>query len=265
MEKARIIFLGSGGGRKVTTSQARATGGFVIQAGSEQIHVDPGPGAVVRAAQFGVDTRNTSIVLVSHFHVDHSNDINVLANIITFGGKEKKGVFITGEFDDNCNLADYHLKSIERHVKIKPGDKAEVRKIIIKATQTKGHKVKTMGFKIFTPDFVIGYTSDTDFFPELIKEFKGCDIMIVNTLKPKNMKLKGHMNSDDAAKLLKGVKPKLGILQHFGVSMLKANPVYEARDIQKESGVQTIAANDGLVIDPISYSAKLKQKTMNLY
>ncbi len=73
------------------------------------------------------------------------------------------------------------------------------------------------------------------------------------------------MNSDEVIRLLKSVRPKLAILQHFGNSMLKANPVYEAREIQKQSGIQTIAAQDGMVIDTMSYSSNLKQKTINLY
>jgi len=265
MQKSQIVFLGSGGGRKVIATQERATGGFVIQAGGEQIHVDPGPGAVVHAKRFDVNVKETSMVLVSHFHVDHCNDINVLANIMTFGGKEKKGVFITGEFDNQCNLTDYYRDSVEKHVNVKQGDKVEWKDIIVRATSTQGHKIDTIGYKIFTPDFVVGYTSDTDFFPKLVDEFKGSDIMVVNTLKPKNMVLKGHMNSDDVVKLLEGVKPKLAVLQHFGQSMLKANPVYEARYIQKKSGVRTIAAHDGFVVDPLTYSTSLKQKTINLY
>lgn len=265
MEKSNIIFLGSGGGRKITASQQRATGGFVLQVGKEQIHVDPGAGAIVRAAQFGIDTRNTSMILVSHFHIDHSNDVNAIIDAITFGGKESGGVLITGEFSEKDNLTEFHRNAIKKHIQLKPSEKSEMGDIIVKATKTEGHGADTVGYKIFTPKFVLGYTSDTSFFPELAKEFKDCDILIVNALKPKNKKLKGHMNSEDVAKFLKDVKPRLAVLQHFGNSMLKANPLYEAREVQKQSGVQTIAAQDGLIVDTLTYSTSLKQKTMNLY
>ena len=43
----KITFLGSGGGRIVVAHQLRSTGGFVINIGTKQIHVDPGPGALV--------------------------------------------------------------------------------------------------------------------------------------------------------------------------------------------------------------------------
>ncbi|MDP2934653.1 MAG: MBL fold metallo-hydrolase, partial [bacterium] len=56
-----------------------------------------------------------------------------------------------------------------------------------------------------------------------------------------------HMNSDDVVELLKGVKPKMAILQHFGRSMIEAGPAAEAVEIQTKSGVKTVAAQDGLV------------------
>lgn len=262
---AKIIFLGSGGGRKVTATQERATGGFVIKFGKEQIHVDPGPGALVFAKQFGVDVRETTAVLVSHFHVDHSNDVNAVIDAITFGGKDKKGILATGTVTQRDLLSDFHKESIGKHAQLKPGDKVNIGNIIVKATKTFGHDVDTVGFKILTPEFVLGYTSDTSYFKELSDEFKGCNIMIVNTLKPSGKSINGHLSSVETAKLLKEVKPKLAILQHFGRSMLEANPMYEARSVQRESGIQTVAAQDGLIINPISYSANTNQKIVSLY
>jgi hypothetical protein len=47
--------------------------------------------------------------------------------------------------------------------------------------------------------------------------------------------------------------------------MLDANPMYETRDIKMQSGVQVIAAEDGMTLDPASYSAEMRQKTLNLF
>ena len=42
-------------------------------------------------------------------------------------------------------------------------------------------------------------------------------------------------------------------------------PLYEARKIQKKTGIQIISAKDGMVINPISYSSGLRQKTLKMY
>ena len=74
-----------------------------------------------------------------------------------------------------------------------------------------------------------------------------------------------HLNSDDAVKIIKSVNPKLAIITHFGVKMIKSDPMYEGREIQKKTNVQVISAKDGMVINPISYSAKSSQKRLSSY
>ena len=47
----KLTFLGSGGGRFATITQKRMTGGFRIDdIDGMNIHVDPGPGALVERA-----------------------------------------------------------------------------------------------------------------------------------------------------------------------------------------------------------------------
>ena len=47
-----IIILGSGGGRHHVRTQYRATGGLLFKFNNIQVHIDPGPGAIVRLNQF---------------------------------------------------------------------------------------------------------------------------------------------------------------------------------------------------------------------
>ncbi len=53
--------------------------------------------------------------------------------------------------------------------------------------------------------------------------------------------------------MISQVRPRLAIITHFGLEMLKADPLNEAREIQRITGVQTIAAQDGLIVSPGSY------------
>ncbi len=267
----KIVFLGTGGARFVVAKQFRATGGFVLQYGNEQIHIDPGPGALVRARQFDVDIEKNTAVLVSHDHLDHCNDVNAVIDAMTKGGITKKGVLIAakpvvkGTKDKYPYLTTYHAKCIPKIVIAEPGKRTSLNNISITPTKAKHDAPGTVGFKIITPKFTLGYTSDTDWFRGIEKEYKGCDIMIIDNLRCFGKKYKGHFSSAETVKLLQKVKPKLAIIQHFGMTMLKANPVYEAREIQKKSKVQTIAATDGMHVDPISYSAKSGQTTLSNY
>ena len=52
---ARIIFLGTAGSTAVVSKQLRASGGIIIQVEDLQFHLDPGPGALVKAKEYGVN------------------------------------------------------------------------------------------------------------------------------------------------------------------------------------------------------------------
>jgi ribonuclease BN (tRNA processing enzyme) len=266
----KIIFLGTGGDEAVVGKQIRASGGIVIQLEDCQFHIDPGPGALVRAAQLGVNPRENTAVLVSHAHINHCNDLNAVISAMTHNGLDKKGVLITsnlvvnGDENEWPYLTKYHQGLVERVIVVKPGQKVGVEDFEIHALAT-NHNIENIGFKFFTPQFVLTYTSDTGYSQELLMQYGKSDIVVLNVQNPSGVKNKYQLSSDDAVKIIKKAKPRLAIITHFGNKMISVDPLYEAREIQKQTGVQILAARDGLVVNPISYSASLKQRTLNLY
>lgn len=250
----RIIFLGSGGSRIITATQIVATGGFVIQVGGYQIWVDPGPGALVRAKECKVRASDTDIIFCSHHHIDHSNDINAVIDAMTIGGVRQKGVLIStkttieGADDNSPVLLNFYKKSLKETYPLSVGDSVKIKDLTFKATPT-SHDCDAIGLRLETPHGAIGFTSDTALTPELIAAFKGCTILIADVLRPGKEKWKTHMNSGNAAELFKETKPRIGIITAFGMKLLKANPAWEARDIQKESDTVVYAAKEGLKID----------------
>lgn len=65
---------------------------------------------------------------------------------------------------------------------------------------------------------------------------------------------------DDHIKVLEHSKPKLAILTGF--EKIDPSPVYRAREVQQYYGVQTIAAQDGLLVDVQAYDALSSQKSL---
>ena len=91
---SKIIFLGTGGDKSVIGRQIRASGGIIIQNNNLQFHLDPGPGALVKAKEFGINPRATTALLVSHNHLGHCNDVNAVIDAMTLSGLDKRGVLI---------------------------------------------------------------------------------------------------------------------------------------------------------------------------
>lgn len=257
----RATFLGTAGGRIVIMTQVRASGGFVLEMDNERIHVDPGPGALVRAKQYGVKLRKLTGLIVSHAHPDHYTDAEMVIESMTEGTRKKKGILIGNENvikggkEYRPAISPFHLKLVERYEILRPGEKTKIGNIEIRATPTKHGEEKALGF-VFKGSKTFGYVGDGEYFEGQEKHFKGCDYLLVNVLRPRNVKWPEHMNTNQAAKLIGLVKPRLAILQHFGMIMLRANPEREAKWIEKQTGVRTIAARDGMKIDFEKESSK---------
>jgi len=262
------MFLGTAGDSFVVSKQLRSSAGIIVRSGDNQFHIDPGPGSLVRAKEFDVNLRANTAIIATHKHLGHCNDVNAVIDAMTYSGFDKKGVLITnqtvvnGTADMIPYLTKYHAGCVERIVIVEPGKRVGIQDVEITACPAKHSDPHGFGIKMFTRDFVLGYTGDTAYTAELGEAYKGTDILIMNVSHPSGIKGKDEMNTDDAIKLIKKVNPRLAIITHFGLKMLKADPIYEARIIQRETGIQVIAAKDGMVINPVSYSAKSKQKTL---
>jgi len=104
----------------------------------------------------------------------------------------------------------------------------------------------TFGFKLWLDGKVLGYISDTEYMESLGKDFAGCDCLIVNCMKPESDSYAGHLRISELIEVAKQAKPKLCVMTHMGLKMLRAGPVKEAEKVEKESGVKTVAARDGM-------------------
>jgi ribonuclease BN (tRNA processing enzyme) len=260
----QLIFLGTAGDSVVFGKQLRASGGIVLKIDDYQFHLDPGPGALTRASQNEVDVLKSNFILVSHNHLNHCNDLNALIDALTLGGIDKKGYLIStnsvinGSENEKPVLTNFHKDSLIKYMVLEPGRKVGIDDIEIIATRTK-HTTENIGFKIITPKITISYLSDTEYFKDLETEHSDTNVLILNVVKPNSIKQKGNLNSDDACKIIENIRPNLAIITHFGIEMLKENPLTEARNIARKSSVNVIAAKDGMNINLDEYAPKHMQ------
>ncbi len=269
---SKIVFLGTGGDSFVIGKQIRNAGGIILKVNDLQFHIDPGPGALINAVQNHINIRENTAVFVSNNNINQCNDVNAIIDAMTYGGMDKRGVLVANKTTVNGTetikpyLTESHKSYLERIIVLGSDQKLAIEDVEIDAISTSNTSdPNTIGFKFYTPDFVLGYPSTTAYSKELVKAYHGCDILILNVQNPGEEKAENHLNTSEAKKLIIKINPKLAILTHFGIRMIKADPLYEAREIQKTTGIQVLAAKDGMVISPSSYSAKSSQKRLNLF
>ena len=266
----KIIFLGTAGESLVYGNQIRSSGGIVLHMDGMQFIIDPGPGCLTRCADYGINVRDTTAVFVTHNHTNHANDVNAIISAMTYNGLDKRGVLVSNKTAYNGNekvrpiISEYTKKLVEKSIILEEGQRIGIGDVEVVGLETKHGDENCIGLRFFGSDFNLVYSSDTKYFKYLGEDYKGCDIMIVNCVYPFNIK-GPQLSSEEVVKVAKRVGPKLTILTHFGIKMLKADPLYEAREIKKASGIQTIAAKDGMIVNPLSYSTSSRQKTLNMF
>lgn len=248
-----IIFLGTGGGRVNVAHQFRSTAGFLIR-GSKNIYVDPGSSVVVQAKLFGVDLEKVDAIFVSHSHLDHANDMNILIEAMTHATSKKRGILVVPKSvidrteNTGINLSDYHRTLVDDVKIVKPGKSANLGDgIMLVATKAKHDSSDAIGFVLEMDGKRIGYTGDTENFDGLAEQFGGCDILVVNILRA-DRPWEGHLDRRSAAELIRKAKAKKVILTRFGGEYIRTPAESVAKSIEKETGVRTIASKDGMVV-----------------
>ena len=240
-----ITFLGTGGGRFVILSQQRYSGGLWLDFEEAKLILDPGPGALIRALQFGKQPDKLDGILVSHNHIDHQNDASLMIEAMTGGMRSRRGVLALNTRTLGY-ISEYHRDFVNLTI-TSPGEKFKIKNLEIEAIPTSNH-VDAVGYKFYSKDGTVTCTSDTAYSEDLIKYYKGSDVLILNTIVPATRDIDVHLNTKTAAYIIEKAKPKLAVMQHFGRTMLMYGPEKEARWIQDRTNIRTIAARDGMTI-----------------
>lgn len=245
----RIIFLGTAGARVMVSKQLLSSGGIWLSIGAE-ILLDPGPGTIVHASKKKLSPEKLDAIVLSHKHLDHSSDVNVMIEAMTEGGFKKRGILICPrDAIENDPVVLLYLRDFLEKIEVmEEGKSYEVKNVKIHTPLRHIHPVETYGVIFETKNITISYISDTKFFDKLLSSYYG-DILIINVVRAKPGGPFDHLSAPEASEIIKAVKPKKAILTHFGMTMWRKKPWEVARKISEETGTEVIAARDGMTID----------------
>ncbi len=251
----KIVFLGTGGGRFVTITQRRRTAGIRIMGDILNLHLDPGPGALVHSINEGLNPQKLNAVIVSHSHPDHYTDAEVMIEAMTRGMTRKHGVLaaarsvLEGNSVVEASISKYHQQMVEQKIEALPQVKFRIADISVSATEARHTDPDAIGFRFATEFGDFAYTTDTEYFEDIAKYYQGLRLLILCDMRPSGKPWKGHMTTDDAIKIIEGTHPQQAVLTHLGMSMIFQGPAKEAKLIEERTSTPTVAAVDGMSVE----------------
>lgn len=251
-----IKFLGTAGARFVMAKQIRYSAGTCLHLQGTDIMLDPGPGTLTRCATCrpSIDAAELDAVILTHAHIDHSNDVNVMIDAMTKGGIERRGALFAPRDcleGENRVVLNYLRDYPERVEVLEPESDYEIDGVEFSTSVAHDHSVQTYGIKFHRPSGDLSFLVDTRYFDTLADSYRGSDVLVINVVRrrPHEELDLQHLTIDEAEEVIREVGPRRAVITHFGMTMVKAKPWELAEEMSDRLGIEVIAAGDGKMLE----------------
>jgi ribonuclease BN (tRNA processing enzyme) len=247
----KLTFMGTAGARFMVAKQLAASGGLYLEEGSTRLAMDPGPGAVVQYAKRKVDLTRLDGILLSHRHLDHCGDVNVMIEAMTEGGFRPRGtLYCPGDALDEDPVVLRYLRHFPKGVvRLEAETAYRLGELSFETTRRHVHGVETYGFR-FVPGSParLGWVTDSKYYDGIAEDHLA-DVMLIHTVLSQSRPELPHMGLDDAERIIREARPRLAIITHFGMQVWRAHPWEVAADLTQRTGVEVKAARDGMSLE----------------
>lgn len=245
-----ITFLGVAGARFMVSRQLAASGGLWLDISDTLLLIDPGPGSIVQTAKRKLDAEKLSAIILSHRHLDHSADTNVMIEAMTNGGFNRHGrLFAPSDaLNDEPVVYSYLRNYLDGVTVLEEGKTYTIGNVSFSTPVRHIHPVETYGIVFKSPRYNFTYLADTRYF-EGLQDHYHSDLLIINMVLTDPRPPIDHLSIPDVVKIIKAVKPRMAILSHFGLHVWQQKPRLIADGISQQTGVKVLAARDGMKFD----------------
>jgi phosphoribosyl 1,2-cyclic phosphodiesterase len=197
-----------------------------------------------------LNPRDLDGIILTHRHLDHSNDVNIVIESMTNGGFDPKGIVVapSDALDEDPVVLQYVRRYVDRIERLYLDEHYQIGNVSFSPAVAHQHGVETYGLNFEGEDHSISYIADTNYFPDLSRHYFG-EVLILNVVLLKESDKIHHLSLADAERIIQKIRPKVAVLTHFGMTMLRAKPWELAADLSDRLDVRVVAATDGMTLD----------------
>jgi len=231
----------------MVAKQIAASGGLFLEENGTRISLDPGPGAIVQYAQRGVDLTTLDAIVLSHRHLDHSGDVNVMLEAMTDGGFQHRGqLFCPADaLDDDPVVLKYVRRFPREIIRLAPETSYAVNGLRFTTSARHVHQSETYGFRFGEK---LGWITDSGYYDGIADQHKA-EVIVIHTVLRECIPTLPHLCIADAERIIRDAKPRLAFLTHYGTTVWRANPSEIAAELSQRTGIDVRAASDGLSLE----------------
>jgi ribonuclease BN (tRNA processing enzyme) len=240
-QDTRVILLGTG---TPNPEPQRMGPSSAVVSGARVYIVDCGPGVVRRAAEAGIEMKQLTRLFVTHLHSDHTAGYPdlILTPAVTgrqeafeaYGppGLRSMTAHILLAWKEDLDIRLHGLEPsvpqayVVRAHDVKPGEIYRDEQVRVTAFAVRHGSWKyAYGYRFEAKDKVIVFSGDTAYSDELVRQAKGCDILVHEVYSQKGFEKRTpewqryhaafHTSAPDVGRIAAQAQPKKLVLNHL--------------------------------------------------
>ena len=245
----QLTVLGTG---TIAFSPTRSCAGYYVEAGYARILMDCGAGTARRLAELGIAWQQITHVVLTHFHIDHHQDLPSILFAWKYGqlpprstpvdvigpiGTKELLTRLAAAYGEWVTAPGYEVRVTE----LEPAGTFDLAGATLSCTKVP-HTPESVAYSITEQQRRLVYSGDTGFDPAFAEWARGCDVMVLECSLPASMAIVEHLTPEQCGEIARLAEPRKLVLTHL-------YPPVEAVDVQavvrKSFAGPLVVAKDG--------------------
>lgn len=218
----RLTVLGTG---TIAFDARRSCAGYYVEAGTARVLMDCGSGTTRRLAELGIPWQQITHVVISHFHIDHHQDLPSILFAWKYGQLPPRSaaVDIVGPVGTRALLE--KLAAAYGEWVLAPGYEVRIAELAPGGTLDLGgaalgcvkvpHTPESMAYSITENSRRLVYSADTGFDPAFAQWARQCDLLVLECSLPQAMAIPEHLTPEQCAEIARLAEPRRLALTHL--------------------------------------------------